>query len=121
MTRKSPSAPRQVELTRLLSQKINQSPFLFVSDDELTTGAIVPDGDWLNRVHTFLDDHESGISSDEIEREWALAMITRRYKRHLNPKLVGQLTKCLKPVKEYQSGDRATRLAKVKRDIKKVE
>ena len=117
MTRRSPSAERQVQLTHSLSAKINESPWLFVSSDEVTTGAKITDGDWLNRVDTFLDDHESGISSDDVEREWARAMITRRYKSHLAPALVKRLTRCLDPVKRYPSKDKSVRLAKVRRDV----
>ncbi len=120
MTRRSPSAERQVQLTHGLSAKINERPYLFVSDHETVTGDKIPDGEWIHRVETFLNDPESGVGSDEIEREWALAMITRRYKAHLAPELVKRLTRCLQPVKRYPPKDRQARLDKVKRDIKNV-
>lgn len=121
MTRRSPSAPRQVEITQRLSKLIDQSPYLFVTSDEVATGTKVVDGDWLNRIQTFLNDHESGVSSDEDEREYATALITRRFKRYLGRRLVTKLTRCLEPVKQYPPGSREERLAKVKRAIKKVE
>ena len=121
MTRKSPSAPRQTELTHKLSEIINERPYLFVNSDEMETESVVPDGEWLHRIESFLNDPETNIGSDETERQWAKAMITRRYKKYLNTALVNRLTACLKPVKRYPPKDRAARLDKVKRDIKNLE
>lgn len=121
MTRKSPTAPRQVELTHALSVKINDHPFLFVNSDEVESESKVPDGEWLHRIETFLNDPESGISSDELERQWCTAMITRRYKKYLNANLVGRLTACLKPVKTYPPKDREARLEQLKEGIKQIE
>lgn len=121
MTRKSPSAPRQVELTNILSDKLNSTPFLFVSDSELTSQEQLTEGDWLRRVTTFMDDPESGIGSDETEREFALAMITRRHKRNLPKHVVARLTKCLETVKRYPPGAKTHRLERVKRDIDKLQ
>lgn len=121
MTRKSPTAPRQEELTRRLSLAINERPYLFVNSDEMETESVIPNGEWRHRLEAFLDDPETSIGSDPIEREWAKAMITRRYKRYLNPGLVQSMTACLKPVKRYMSTSREERLDKVKRDIKKLE
>lgn len=120
MTRKSPSAPNQVELTRHLTQLIDSRAYLFVNDDEIHSGAIIPDGEWIHRVNQFLTDPETDIPSDPQSQTWATALITRRYKKYLNPRLVRTMTGVLQPVKQYAPADKEERLRKVKRDIKKL-
>lgn len=120
MTRRSPSAPRQVKLIQEITEKLNSLPYVFVTDDEQHTGNKIPEGDWLHRVNAFLDDPESRISADPFEREFTIGMITRRYSKYLDKKLVSRLTRCLDPVIRSESSDRQERLEKVKRDIKKI-
>lgn len=120
MTRKSPSAPRQAELIRQLSEAIGERHYLFVNDAEMSSGSKIPDGTWMYRVETFLNDPETSIGSTELERQFAMALITRQYQKYLNPALVKRLTAPLEPVKRHPSTYKVKRLEKVKLDIQNL-
>ncbi len=97
MTKKSPAAPNQVKLIMALTQKIESSNYLFITDHEQTTGQKVLEGEWLHRLEVFCNDPESGIGSDPFEISYAKALVTRRYAKWIPKRVVEKLTKPLVP------------------------
>lgn len=97
MTKRSVSAQRQVELIKQITTKLNRTEFQFISDSELVHKTKISEGEWLSRVEAYLNDHESEIGSDEWERKFAIALITKKYNEYLDKKTVKKLTNVLTP------------------------
>lgn len=97
MTKRSVSAQRQVELIKQITTKLNQTSFQFISDSELVNKTKILEGEWLSRVEAYINDHESEIGSDEWERKFTIALITKRFNEYLDKKTVKKLTNILTP------------------------
>jgi len=95
MTLRRPTAPNQIKQIQKLTKLINESSYLFVTDNEVHTGQKLSEGEWLPRVDEFISDPISGIPDTDYDRMYTRALLTKRFSQYLDKTVVEKFTRCL--------------------------
>jgi hypothetical protein len=113
-------------LIKNLANQVNTSPVVLATGAETTRNEQFTEGEWLNRVETFIKHDDNNIPNTPLAKALTTALLTKAYANHLSIKLVTKLTeplderpKAAGKVKILNPAAKAKAVAKVKKAIAK--